>query len=125
MHLDKKYGETVHEIEKSGFINICRYNNTESSQNMDRTLANTIYGFSRFISDLKPDLIVVHGDRLEPLAGAIVGSLNNIRVAHVEGGEVSGTIDELIRHAVSKLSHIHLASNNEAKRRLIQMGEID
>lgn len=125
MHLDKKYGETVHEIEKSGIINIYRYKNTESPQNMDRSLATTINGFSRFISDLKPDLIVVHGDRVEPLAGAIVGSLNNIRVAHVEGGEVSGTIDELIRHAVSKLSHIHLVSTNDAKRRLIQMGEID
>ena len=71
MHLDKKYGETVHEIEKSGIINIYRYKNTESPQNMDRSLATTINGFSRFISDLKPDLIVVHGDRVEPLASAL------------------------------------------------------
>jgi len=59
------------------------------------------------------------------LAGAIVGSLNNILVAHIEGGEISGTIDELIRHSVSKMSHIHYVSNDEAKKRLLQMGEVE
>jgi UDP-N-acetylglucosamine 2-epimerase (hydrolysing) len=68
-------------------------------------------------------LIVVHGDRVEALAGATVGALNNVLVAHIEGGEISGTIDELIRHAVSKLSHLHFVSNDEARRRLVQMGE--
>jgi len=125
MHLDKKYGETVYEIEKSGVDNIYCFNNSNSAQHMDRCLATTIEGFSKFIDKLKPDLIVVHGDRVEPLAGAIVGSLNNILVAHIEGGEVSGTIDELIRHSISKLSHVHLVSNDDAKRRLIQMGELE
>jgi UDP-N-acetylglucosamine 2-epimerase (hydrolysing) len=91
---------------------------------MDRTLAITIAGFSEYIEKQQPDLIVVHGDRVEALAGAIVGSLNNLLVAHIEGGEISGTIDELIRHSVSKLSHLHLVSNNKAKKRLIQMGEL-
>ena len=67
-------------------------------------------------------MIVIHGDRVESLAGAIVGSLNNI-LSHIEGGEVSGTIDELIRHSISKLSHLHFVSNDSAKKRLIQMGE--
>jgi UDP-N-acetylglucosamine 2-epimerase (hydrolysing) len=75
------------------------------------------------VKQLEPDLIVIHGDRVEALAGSIVGSLNNILVAHVEGGEVSGTIDELIRHAVSKLSHIHFVANEDAKNRLMQLGE--
>jgi UDP-N-acetylglucosamine 2-epimerase (hydrolysing) len=70
-------------------------------------------------------MIVIHGDRVETLAGAIVGSLNNILVAHIEGGELSGTVDELIRHSVSKLSHIHFVSNEDAAKRLIQMGEIN
>ena len=74
---------------------------------------------------MKPDMIVVHGDRVEALAGASVGSLNNILTVHVEGGERSGTIDELIRHAVSKLSHVHLVANHDAKARLVQMGELD
>jgi UDP-N-acetylglucosamine 2-epimerase (hydrolysing) len=58
------------------------------------------------------------------LAGAIVGALNNILVAHIEGGEVSGTIDELVRHAVSKMSHVHFVAHETARLRLIQMGEV-
>ncbi len=124
MHLDEKYGLTVNEIFKSGFQNIHQYKNHLGPEYMDRTLAKTIEGFSEFIEQQRPDLIVVHGDRVEALAGAIVGSLNNILVAHIEGGEISGTIDELIRHSVSKLSHLHLVSNDKAKKRLVQMGEL-
>ena len=68
-------------------------------------------------------MIVYHGDRVEALAAAIVGSLNNILTAHIEGGELSGTIDESIRHSVSKLSHYHFVSNKNSEKRLIQMGE--
>jgi UDP-N-acetylglucosamine 2-epimerase (hydrolysing) len=125
MHLDQKYGFTINEIHKSGFKNISSFKNNAGAEFMDRTLANTIEGFSKYISNQKPDLIVVHGDRVEALAGAIVGSLNTILVAHIEGGEISGTIDELIRHSVSKLSHLHLVSHEEAKKRLIQMGELE
>ena len=123
MHLNSKYGRTIDEIYKAGFDNIYPHINHDTIEHMDRTLAKTIDGFSHYIAEIKPDLIVVHGDRVEALAGAIVGSLNNILVSHIEGGEVSGTIDELIRHAVSKMSHIHFAANEEAKGRLIQLGE--
>lgn len=123
MHLNSKYGKTVDEIVKAGFNNIFQFINHDAVVNMDRTLAKTIDGFSHYISEINPDLIIVHGDRVEALAGAIVGSLNNILVAHIEGGEISGTIDELIRHAVSKMSHIHFVANEIAKRRLIQLGE--
>ena len=125
MHLNPSYGFTVDEIVKAGFKNIHQYVNHDSTLFMDRTLAKTINGFSEFICQINPDLIVVHGDRVEALAGAIVGSLNNILVAHIEGGEVSGTIDELIRHSVTKMSHIHLTANVEAKKRLIQLGEFE
>jgi UDP-N-acetylglucosamine 2-epimerase (hydrolysing) len=124
MHMNSFYGSTIDEIKKSGFNNIYPFINHESTDNMDRTLAKTIDGFSHFIAEIKPDLIVVHGDRVEAMAGAITGSLNNILVAHIEGGEVSGTIDELVRHAVSKMSHIHLVANKKAKNRLIQIGEL-
>ena len=123
MHLNRLYGYTVSEIEKNKFKNIHKFKNHDSVKFMDRTLAKTIHGFSEYIEKLKPDLIVIHGDRVEALAGAIVGSINNILVAHIEGGEVSGTIDEMIRHSVSKMSHIHFVSNNTARKRLIQMGE--
>lgn len=125
MHMNSLYGFTVDEIVKAGFKNIYKYINHDSIEYMDRTLAKTIDGFSQYITQINPDLIVVHGDRVEALAGAIVGSLNNILVAHIEGGEVSGTIDELIRHSVTKMSHIHLVANSEAKKRLIQLGEFE
>jgi len=124
MHMNSVYGSTVNEVKKE-FSNIFEFINHDSIENMDRTLARTIDGFSHYLGQIKPDLIILHGDRVETLAGAIVGSLNNILVAHIEGGEVSGTIDELIRHSVSKMSHIHLVSNNDAKQRLIQLGECE
>jgi UDP-N-acetylglucosamine 2-epimerase (hydrolysing) len=124
MHLQQKYGFTVMEIEKSGFQYMHTFDNQTSQGTMDLNLARTVEGFSTYIKKLKPAMIVVHGDRIETMAGAIVGALNNVLVAHIEGGEISGTVDELIRHAVSKLSHIHFVSNATAARRLEQMGEL-
>jgi UDP-N-acetylglucosamine 2-epimerase (hydrolysing) len=124
MHLQKEYGYTLLEIQRCGYKNIYTFPNHTHETTMDLTLAKTIEGLSTYVKTVAPDLILVHGDRLETLAGAIVGSLNNILVAHIEGGEISGTVDELIRHSVSKLSHIHFVSNTEAAKRLQQMGEI-
>jgi UDP-N-acetylglucosamine 2-epimerase (hydrolysing) len=123
MHHLNKYGKTLNEIGKSGFTNIFPYINQVDSEDMEMILANTIKGLSRFLHETKVDLIVVHGDRVEALAGAITGSLRNILVAHVEGGEISGTIDELIRHSISKLSHIHFVATDTARKRLLQLGE--
>lgn len=124
MHLQEVYGYTLIEIERCHFKNIHTFKNHTHETTMDLTLAKTIEGLSAYCKEVNPDMIVVHGDRVETLAGAIVGSLNNILVSHIEGGEVSGTVDELIRHSVSKLSHIHFVSNKAAQKRLIQMGEI-
>lgn len=126
MHMLARYGYTLDEIQKAGFGNLFTYiNQIETGHaQMDLVLANTIQGLGYFVRECRPDLIVVHGDRVEALAGAIVGSLNNILVAHIEGGELSGTIDELIRHSVSKLSHLHFVANEEARLRLRQMGEL-
>ena len=123
MHLLQRYGSTFKEIEKSGFKNVHKYINQHIDEPMEMILANTIHGLSRYVHENRPDMIVVHGDRVEAMAGAIVGSINNILVAHIEGGERSGTIDELIRHSVTKLSHLHLVANKEAKKRVLQMGE--
>lgn len=123
MHMLEKYGSTYREIVKDGFENIYPFVNTRDTQSMDITLSNTIVGFSNYVEEFNPDLIVVHGDRVEALAGAIVGALNNIKVAHIEGGEISGTIDESIRHAITKFAHIHLVANEEAAQRIIQLGE--
>ncbi len=125
MHMLSRYGSTIIEIQKAGFDQLFSFINQDGAINsqMDIVLANTIQGLGHYIREFPPDLIVVHGDRLEALAGAIVGALNNTLVAHVEGGELSGTVDELIRHSVSKLSHLHFVANEEARRRLVQMGE--
>ena len=123
MHTLSKYGSTYLEIQKENYKNIFVYMNQSNTTDSDIILANTVTGFSNFVKEVEPDLIVIHGDRLESLAGAIVGSFNNILVSHIEGGEVSGTLDEMIRHSVTKLSHIHFVSNEQAKKRLLQMGE--
>ena len=123
MHMLSDYGFTYKEIEKDGFPYIYPFINQDHNTSMDIALSNTINGLSYYIGETNPDAIVVHGDRLEALAGAIVGAFNNIRVLHIEGGEVSGTIDESIRHAITKFSHFHFVANDEAKRRIIQLGE--
>jgi UDP-N-acetylglucosamine 2-epimerase (hydrolysing) len=123
MHMIAKYGMTANEVEKAGFKSLYKYINQNGHDSMDVVLSKTIQGLSDFVKELKPDMIVVHGDRVEAMAGAIVGALNNILVSHIEGGEVSGTIDELIRHSISKMSHLHFTSNERAKKRLLQLGE--
>lgn len=123
MHMLSKYGATWREIRKVGFGNIYKFINQNASDSMDHILAKTVVGLSDYVKETAPDMLIVHGDRVETLAGAIVGALNNVLVAHVEGGEVSGTVDELIRHAVSKLSHLHFVANDTAKKRLTQLGE--
>ncbi len=125
MHMLARYGSTVKEITKAGFSKVFTYINQDASHvpGMDQIVASTIQGLGHYVREYQPDLIVVHGDRVEALAGAIVGALNNVLVAHFEGGERSGTVDELLRHAVTKLAQVHFVANDDARRRLIQMGE--
>ncbi len=123
MHMLAKYGGTIKEVPLSGFDNLFTFMNQVEGESMEVVLANTVIGLSRYLAENHVDLIVVHGDRVEALAGATVGALRNILVAHIEGGEISGTVDELMRHAISKLSHLHFVANDTAKRRLQQLGE--
>ena len=123
MHLIRKYGDTYREVLKDQYKNVYTDFSQCYSGIMSYDLGNVICDLTGYVRKVEPDMIVVHGDRIDALAGAVVGALNNIRVSHIEGGELSGTIDESIRHAVSKFSHLHFVSNEEAKNRLIQMGE--
>ena len=127
MHTLSKYGFTVDEVKKANFktAKLHIYMNQVLNEPMDIVLANTINGLSRFVHEERPDIIIIHGDRVEALAGAIVGAMQNILVAHIEGGELSGTVDEMVRHATSKMAHLHFVANNEAKKRLTQLGELD
>jgi UDP-N-acetylglucosamine 2-epimerase (hydrolysing) len=123
MHTLAEFGLTINEVIKDKVGELHTFSNQSIGDNMENVLANTILRLSETIKTLHIDLLVVHGDRVEAIAGAIVGAFNNLRVAHIEGGEVSGTIDGSIRHAITKFAHGHFVSNSEAANRLIQLGE--
>ena len=123
MHMMHTFGDTHTEITKFFKSNVIKFRNQRFKDNLDTILTNTVKKFSIIVKKIKPDLILIHGDRIESLGCALVGSLNHILTAHIEGGEVSGNIDDTIRHAVTKLSHIHFVGNNKAKKRVLNMGE--
>ena len=127
MHLLPKYGNTHKEISDSGFKIV---GNVEvdlsgaSGSQMSIALGDQIIGITKVLEANEPDVILLLGDRGEMLAGAIVGIHLNIPVVHIHGGELSGTVDESIRHAISKMSHYHFTATNNSKSRLIKMGEL-
>lgn len=123
MHLLGVLGDTYTEVVKDGYKNVYIAYGLAHSDTMSMNLASTISHFTGYVRSISPDMIVVHGDRMDALAGAVVGALSNVIVAHIEGGEVSGTIDESTRHAISKFAHLHFVSNEDAKKRIMQLGE--
>lgn len=123
MHLSKTFGSTYEEVLKDQYKHTYVAYGLAQTQDASVNLGNTITFLSGYVDHVKPDMIVVHGDRMDALAGAVVGALHNIIVGHIEGGELSGTIDESIRHAISKFAHVHFVCTEEARNRLIQLGE--
>ena len=125
MHLLEKYGLTKNIIlkENSKLAKIFLSKNQSYEENLDLILANTITLFSKYLRKIKPNIVIVHGDRAETLAAVIASSFNNYLTCHIEGGEITGTIDEHIRHSVTKLSHLHFVSNTHARKNLLRMGE--
>lgn len=123
MHLLSQYGSTYREVLKDRYENVHVAFGQQHTDDMSYNLGVVMTNLAPYTAQVRPDMIVVHGDRIDALAGAITGALNNILVAHIEGGEISGTIDDSIRHAVSKFAHLHFVCNEEAKKRIIQLGE--
>jgi len=123
MHLLAEYGSTVNHIISDNIASVITMDNQSIDEKMEIVLAKTVIGLSKILEENPIDLLVVHGDRVEALAGAATSSLKNIRVAHIEGGEHSGTVDNIIRHAVSKFSHLHFVANDSAKTVLEKIGE--
>ena len=125
MHLMKEFGSSINEIKKNGFktniIDVVFENDNKES--MAKFLGEFIILLTEKIKDINPDIILLLGDRAEMLGGAIVGTYLNIPTAHLHGGEVSSTVDEYARHAITKLSNIHLVSSKLSKKRIISMGE--
>lgn len=127
-HLLKEHGETIKDIQNDGFkitkkFSMYDKNKKDSGAEMSKSLGKSIISLTKIIEELKPDMILAGFDIGANFAAAVIGAHMNIVVAHLEGGEISGTIDESIRHATSKFSHIHFTSNQHATRRLIRMGE--
>ncbi|MFX1363471.1 MAG: UDP-N-acetylglucosamine 2-epimerase [Promethearchaeota archaeon] len=121
-----KYGEAINIIERDGFkVNekLFMIIEGENPQTMAKSTGLGLIELSSIFNKYKPNFTVIVADRFEMLACAIASAYNNIPIAHIQGGEVSGSIDESIRHAITKLSHLHFPSNELAKQRILQMGE--
>jgi len=126
-HLSATFGETVHEIEKDGFSIVDRIETLlDSNRKSSRVkgLGFALMGLVQTVERVKPDVLLVVGDREEAMATALVGAYCDIPVAHIAGGDrVVGNVDDQVRHAVSRLAHIHYVTNSESGERLIKMGE--
>ena len=129
MHLQKIYGNTIDVIRKDEIPitkTIYMYEEEESNQSsLGKALGKAIIEFTQVLSDLKPDLLLVLGDRYEPLAAVLSASTLSIPIAHIHGGDnvIQGQIDEQIRHALTKFSHIHFPGTVKSAERIKLLGE--
>ena len=125
--LVEKYAEQFYPaIARAGFtVEDTLYNVIDGGNHvsMAKSAGLTAIELSNTLHRLNPDIVLVRADRFEQLAVAMVAAYLNKTIAHIEGGDVSGTIDESVRHAITKLSHVHFVTNEAAQRRVIQMGE--
>ena len=126
MHLSSEFGLTYREIEKDGFTIDKRVEMLLSSDTPNATAKSVglgTIGFADAYEDLKPDMIVVLGDRYEILAAVSTALFYKIPVAHLHGGEITeGAYDDCIRHAITKMSHLHFTSTEEYRNRVIKLG---
>ena len=127
MHCDEKYGLTYQVIENDGFIidKLIDINiNTENNAKILESMSICQAGFGHYFQENKFDAVMILGDRYEIFSVAIAAAMHNLPIIHLHGGEKTlGNYDEFIRHAITKLSKLHLASTEEYRNRIIQMGE--
>lgn len=126
MHLSATYGMTVMEIERDGFVILDRVAidmDGDSGASMARGIGIMTSHFTDIFETYAPDIVLLLGDRGEMLAAAIAALHLGIATAHIHGGERSGTVDEPVRHAISKLSHYHFVATAGSRERLVRMGE--
>lgn len=127
MHLSPEFGLTYQEIEKDGFkidekIEILM--SSDTSVGLCKSIGLGVIGFSEALDRLRPDILVILGDRFEAFAAASAAMISRIPIAHLHGGEATeGLIDESIRHSITKMSHLHFTSTEEYRQRVIQLGE--
>ena len=126
-HLAPQFGETVKEIEKDGFPIAARLEcllSSDTDVGMAKTLGVAVLALADLLGQMRPDLLLLIADRYEMLAPASVALTLRIPIAHIEGGEISeGAIDDAVRNALTKMSHIHFTSTEGARARVVAMGE--
>lgn len=126
-HLSPEFGQTFHEIEKDGFPIAARIEcllSSDSDVGMAKTIGVATLGLADVFAQMRPDLLLLIADRYEMLAPASVALALRIPIAHIEGGEISeGAIDDAVRNALTKMSHVHFTSTHAAQQRVIAMGE--
>lgn len=121
-----RYGSAVNYIEKDGFTIAARVFNVLEGENLTAAAKTTGIGIlelSTVFDNLKPDVVVTVADRFETMATAIAASYMNIPLAHIQGGEVTGNIDEKVRHSITKLADYHFVASESAKERVLKLGE--
>jgi GDP/UDP-N,N'-diacetylbacillosamine 2-epimerase (hydrolysing) len=126
MHLSAACGDTVREVEASGLpiaASVPVSIDERTPDAMANAIGQAVQGLTQALSVHRPDLLLLLGDRGEMLAGAIAALHLGIPIAHLHGGERSGTVDEPVRHAITKLSHLHLVASEESRDRVVRMGE--
>ena len=127
MHLSTEFGNTYKNIENDGFFinkKIHMLISSDADSAISKSIGIGMIGFADAFSDLKPDLLIVLGDRFEIFSAVSAAMIAKIPVAHLHGGETTeGAFDESIRHSITKMSHVHFAATNEYKNRIIQLGE--
>src|SRR5271156_6787493 len=126
-HLSTEFGYTLQEIENDGFIIDARIEcllSSDSDVGMAKTIGVATLSFADLLGQMRPDLLLLIADRYEMLAPASVAVALRIPIAHIEGGEISeGAIDDVVRNALTKMSHVHFTSTEGARKRVIAMGE--
>lgn len=127
-HLEGDFGNTLEEIKNDGFhidAQVKIHLDVDSNISTAQAIGSGILSISEALSVLKPDVLVVYADRFEGFAAVIAATQMNIPTAHIEGGDLTegGALDDSVRHAMSKLSHLHFTTNEQATKRLIGMGE--
>lgn len=125
MHLMPEFGRTIKEIKKDRFkIHEIRATyKADNKESMSDFIGEMVLMLTKKIKYIKPNILLLLGDRAEMLAAAIVGTYLSIPIAHIHGGDVTSTVDEIVRHAITKLSHLHFAATAKSAERVVRMGE--
>ena len=127
MHLSSSFGNTYKEIENDGFFinkKVESLNSFDDPVSISKSIGKSMFGCAKAIEELKPDIVLILGDRFEMFGAATAALITNTPIAHIHGGEITlDAYDEAFRHSISKMAHLHFVATSEYRKRVIQLGE--